>query len=404
MSNDLTTRLSRELHEQVDGWHDAPLTLDSVRGRALSIRRTRRLVAAGTVAAAVGALAVPTVMVSAGLDGRSDREPAPVDTPTEVVRTELTLDGLPRGAAPTVEYFTPEGVVLPDEGLLELPQSYNAMVPSEADGGWIAWEGPSLDVRYLSEDLRPQGGSTTNNAFVTNPDRTAAAWTFPESGAQTLVLRSTLDAEGTLTWDFPDVSTGVVDPVDFLSGSSLLVETAKPNGRTEIAVAEADGSMTPLPGYVDAISGSPVTGLAAVQTRSNEDASGCFGVVDTASPEAPVWESCDHSLGAFSPDGRYVLASDPYLSGAGIGSVKVLDAMTGDEVARFEPERRSELLLQRLVWEDEDSFVAVAAEAGDVTMLRFGVDGSLEEVTDRLRGDVFGDLPLYLGGDRVRGF
>jgi hypothetical protein len=117
-----------------------------------------------------------------------------------------------------------------------------------------------------------------------------------------------------------------------------------------------------------------------------------------------VWETCDHALGAFSPDGRYVLASDAYQSGAGPASVRVLDAATGAEVARFDPERGQQVLLQRVVWESDDAFLAVASQGSDVTLVRFGVDGSLEEVTDRVKGDAYGDLPFYFGGDRVRGF
>ena len=64
MNDDLTTRLSRQLHEQVDDWHAAPLTLDGVRGRARSIQRTRRIVT-GTVAAAVVAVIVPRSRCSA---------------------------------------------------------------------------------------------------------------------------------------------------------------------------------------------------------------------------------------------------------------------------------------------------------------------------------------------------
>ena len=40
MNDELTSRLSRQLHDQVDGWHDTPLTLEGVQGRARMIRRS----------------------------------------------------------------------------------------------------------------------------------------------------------------------------------------------------------------------------------------------------------------------------------------------------------------------------------------------------------------------------
>jgi hypothetical protein len=402
MNDDLTTRLTRQLHDEADGWHGAPLTLESVRGRAHAIRRTRRMAAAGAAALAVAAIAVPTALLGTGVQRST---PDPIQQPdAPVARTTLTLDGLARGAAPGVEYFTRDGVVLPGQGTRELPYNYNALVPSQADGGWVAWEGASLDVRYLDQDLQPHGGSASNSTFVSNPDRTVVAWVSPESGAQTLVRHSTVDADDTQVWDFPDASAGVVEAVDFVADDRIVVTTTERSGKVDIAIAEPDGSTSTLDGYVDAVSASTATGLVAVQSDRLKDGSGCFGVVDPAAADTPLWETCNHSLGAFSPDGRYVLASDPYLSGAGIASIAVLDAATGDEVASFDPERGQQFLLQRVVWESDDAFLATASQGNEITMLRFGVDGTLEEVTDRVEGDAFGDVPYYLGSDGVRGF
>ena len=113
MNDDLTTRLSRQLHEQVDGWHGAPLTLDSVRGRAHTIRRTRRLAAAGAAAVAVAAIALPTTLLG-GTNGRTDAPPEIADTPT------LAGDG----SVLHVPYVTGRTLTMPDGSERELPQAY----------------------------------------------------------------------------------------------------------------------------------------------------------------------------------------------------------------------------------------------------------------------------------------
>ena len=157
--------------------------------------------------------------------------------------------------------------------------------------------------------------------------------------------------------------------------------------------------------YVKAVSANPETGLVAVQTKSNKDASGCFGVLDAAASIATtVWESCDYSLGAFSPDGRHVLASSSYLSGDGPTSLAILDARTGAPVATFEPSGRTMVTLRGVVWESPETVVAVATQATTTSVVRFGLDGTLEETVDAVEGDPYADLPFYLGLDRRRGF
>ena len=138
--------------------------------------------------AAALAVIVPTAFLAGGGLNRS-QEPDPVRPPAEervAVHTRLTLDGVPRGDAPGIEYFTEDGVVLPDEGLVEQELSWQALIPSEADGGWIAFGPARGEVRYLSEEFEDQGGSGAGDALVSSADRSYVAWTASEPGAQTL--------------------------------------------------------------------------------------------------------------------------------------------------------------------------------------------------------------------------
>lgn len=402
-NDELERMLGRQLQEQVAGMDDHPLGFGDVKGRAGRIRRNRRIAAGVGVAAAVAIITPVAMLASPGLVADGDKVDPAIPAPREMISRTLTLEGLERGDAPAIEYFTEDGVVLPGEGLQPLDRSYQAMVPSEADGGWVAVGPGRSEVLYLSTDFDPQGGSSSNDGFASNPDRSLVAWTAPEPGAQTMLIHSTTDPEVGSAWNFPE--SPVIDPVDFTGPDSLVFQSTTPEGKHEIGLADADGSTTDLPGYVKAISASPVTGDIAVQTKSNRDASGCFGVVDpAASLTEPVWETCDYSLGAFSPDGRYVLASTPYLSGLGITSLAVLDAETGATVTRFTQASNTQIALVGVAWETADTVVAVAMEGQRFHLIRLGLDGTLEETVDPVQGNQFTDFAFYLGHDRRRGW
>lgn len=401
--DELEALLGAGLRDRAGDADGSWLELEDVRGRATSIRRRRRAVAGVGVAAALAIIAPLALTLGGSLDTDREIQPAP-PTPSEVVRTRLTLDGLERGDAPGIEYFTPDGVVLPDGTTQPLDASWQALVRSEADGGWLALSPSKDEVVDLTEDFQRTSARTVTQTFVSNPDRSLVAWTFPEPGAQTLTLHSTTDPEGDTVWQFP--ATPVVDPVDFVGDDSLLFQTTAPDGTHDnIGIANADGTTTMLDGgYTTALAADPTTGHVAVVTRVRADNSTCSAVVDPAQDGgAAIWETCDYLLGGFSPDGRYVLATDSQQSGLGQTSLTVLDAATGDPVASFRQVRRGQLALVGVAWESADSVVAVATEANTTTILRLGVDGTLEQTTDGVGGDSFADLPFYLGVDRRRG-
>ena len=382
------------------------LDFDAVAGRAGRIRRNRRI--AGAVAvAAVTAVVIPSVLSVTG-GPRADRDVQPAvpspDAPTQVARTTLTLHGLPHGAAPGIEYFTADGVVLPDRGLVRTDQNYQGLVPSEADGGpggFVAVEPDGQHLRVLTQDFERQSGSATTQSFVTNTGRDHYAFVAVEAGAQTLVSRDTTDAEGGMTWQLP--ATGVADVAGYLGDERILVENVDQNdGTSDLRIAEPDGSLTQVRGYLKALSTSPEAQSFAVQTGDGPHGP-CFGVVDSTSL-TEKWDTCDYKLGAFSPDGHYVLATSPSTDGMGPRDLEVLDAGTGDLVASFTPDKNSQLFMVGVTWETADTFLANAYEGTSGSVIRMGVDGSLEDAVAPVEvKDVFGDLPFWFGYDRVRG-
>lgn len=395
--DELERLLGEELQDRAGDIGGARLHFGDVRGRATSIRRRRRVVA-GAGVAAVLAIAVPLAITAGGSINTSKQEPPPAGPP-ELTQTMLTLDGLERGDPPRIEYFTADGVVLPGSALQPLDQSYQALVPN--GDTWLAL-GPSKDdLLWLDQDFHQVDEQPTNQVLVSTADQSQVAWTRPGGDGQTLVLMRNGGEMSEL--DFP--ANPIVDPVDFVGDDAVLYQTTDARGRHQtIGIASTDGDTDEFEGrFVKAIAGNPETGLVAVQTKTNADASGCFGVVDPAvSTSATVWETCDNSLGAFSPDGRYVLASSPYGDGLGLSSLEVLDARTGAPVASFQQE--GAIALVGVAWETDETIIAIANEGLTNTILRFGVGGTLEETVDRVDGDPLTDLPYYLGVDRRRAY
>jgi hypothetical protein len=397
----------RELPDLADDAPFAPgLDFTAVKGSAVRIRRKRRIAGAVAVAAAT-AVVVPTVLSVTG-GSRADREIQPTvpspDASAQVSRTTLTLEGLDSGAAPGIEYFTADGVVLPDRGLVRTDQHYQALVPSEADGGpggFVAVEPDGQHLRVLTSDLEPQSGSATTQSFVTTTQRDHYAYVAVEAGTQSLVSRDTADVQGGMTWDLP--TQGAAEVVGYLGDERIMVHNVdQTDGSSDLMIAEPDGSLTPVPGYLSALSTSPEAGAFAVLTTDGPQGP-CFGVVDAATL-AEEWGTCDYKLGGFSPDGHHVLATSPLSDGMGPREVEVLDAATGDLVADFTPAQDSQLFMVGVSWETPDTFLAGTYEGTTGTILRMGIDGSLKEAVAPVHvNDVFSDVPFWFGQDRLSG-
>ena len=399
--NELEDMLGSQLTRRAGDVRSPGVSLSAVHQRAGRIRRRRRAVA-GAGVAAVLAIAIP-VAVNIGdvPNPKNSIDLAPA--PPKVSRTTLSLAGLERGEDSRLEFFTADGVMLAD-GLQELSESWQAMIP-RTGGGWLAL-GPSREeVLEVSPDFEPTLLAEINQRLVSDPERSLVAWVAPGQSGQTLTTYSTADSTLTHTWDLP--ATPSVEPVDFAGADSVVFQTVGRSGGTQsISLAHPDGTTRLLSReWVKAISANPRTGLIAVQTTAKPDASGCFGVVDPAAEsDQPLWQTCDHSLGAFSPDGRFVLASDPYQSGLGITSLSVLEASTGDLVAEFTQPQGGQLAVNNVAWESDSSILGVAIEGMDSTMVRFGIDGSLARVGEPVAGDPMSDQAFYLSADLLRGY
>jgi hypothetical protein len=362
------------------------LDLSDVTSRAGGIRR-RRLALTGAVAAVVLAVAVPVgVSVTDTFDAqpippadrtqhpdRTDQARPEPDFPREPVR--LTADGLPEGEPPGLSYIAySKGELVTPEATYDLPEQ-TASVARYGDG-WIALGGES-EVRWLDADLDVvRSERTTSTSLAVSDDGSRLAWVEGWYTDPTVELKAAPTAGGEpRSWSIeaPDAE---LRPVGFLGEGRVvftIMETST-NG-----IAEPDGSITELEGFLSVRSASESAGLVAVQTEYS-NARKCDGVVDpSVSTSETLWETCDYQLGEFSPDGRYVVGK-VVQADQSASSVAVLDARTGKVLARFVSQPDDVVAMYEVAWEDEDSLLAVALAVKDMDglMMRLDLDGSLE--------------------------
>ena len=388
MNDELTTQLSRELHQQVDGWTSAPLTLEGVRGRAHSIRRTRRAAAAGVAALAVAAIAVPTALLGPGAE-RSDRSSQIADNPTEATAPTPRADGtfpltldVPEGPVPSTGYIAvDDGQLVTPDGTSDLPGDFVQVAPY--DDGWVGIragsESPTgYQVVVLDADFDEVSADPSGPGLVTSSDGLRVAWTLAEGNGDdwTVVNARTGGGTPTTTPTSPDTQVE-----GFLTDDRVVTSHFdEATGETFFGQAAADGEYdaVALDGYQRVGGVSEPAWLVAGQTEFNGDST-CSEVRRTDTARGQVaYETCDHQLGAFSPDGRLLIGFASYYD-LGSPTLAILDAATGEPVVEWTSSRAQEdaAIVHSAAWEDADTVVAVVEQGGVQQVLRLETDGSV---------------------------
>lgn len=394
---DLLTRALRERSSDVGGH---PIGLDSVRRSAKRIQRRRQIVT-GAVAVAVAGVALPTgIAVTSSLttgerpSGNSSFAATPTPTPTAPATPRgpvaLTTD-LPVGEVPRIPYFERGDLVVPDGPVLELDNVYNIVLAY--DGGWIAqgYAGDGDQVFFLDEDGRVKGEpQDSGQGIVASADGSHVAYVIiEEDGSQTLV-NAPVSGTDPVTWSFP--ATPAVLPVGFADDDTVVYELME-GGEPQGVFTAGPGSVTEeLPGLIGATSagGGTVTGVVSENLGDT-----CSAVIAVPGGER-LWETCEYSMYRVSPDGRWILASDAYQSGFGFMSMSILDLRTGTPVMEFEQEnRRGQVTLGEFHWEDDGFVVAPVNDKVTWSILRLGVDGSLENAITPFEDDMTGEWPIW---------
>lgn len=396
--------LARELRERAGDMAGHPVSFTAVRASAKRLQRRRRVVT-GAVAAAVTSIALPTgIAVTTALDDNSTGNgpgfaaspsgkptPEPTRRPADQPRGEvpLTLGGLPRGEDPGIDYVDGDQLVLADGRVVRLEKEYQEIAPIE--DGWVGLA--SVEGNFSRDFIAPDGQVTSTLpsswGLATNVDGSQVAFVQVENG-EWRIFDVTVDGMEPRTTSNP--SNQPQRPVGYV-GDGALVYNAGEGEQTQVRVFERsaeDYELPAQPRLITASGTSEAEGLVSGMTESRIDGS-CSAVVDYTTG-APTFETCEHALGQFSPDGRHVIGTDAYGDGAGPRSLAILDALTGEVVVSFEQPRDGMLYLGDLVWEDDEHVVTTVTDGLESYIVRFGVDGSTERASEKITAEEY-NLP-----------
>lgn len=372
-------QLARELHDRAHDVDGHPIGLASVKRSARRIQRRRRI-ASGAVAAAVLAIAVPTALSVTNGPNRSADPVAPTPSPSVTKEPTprpdgtfaLTTTGLERSGEPAITYIYDAQIIEADGSSTPVDEQYTDVTPYA--GGWLAsgnGEVVFLDTAGEVTDSSPGAGTI---AVTTDGENVA----YYEPGLLTAV---SADGSDPMTWEFsPDAA---VVPVGMLDDRTVVYNEDSVD--PVVMVAIDDGETSPVPGMIRADGVSDASGLVAGLTRSRPDGGSCSAVVDPLAGEQ--WMTCNFQLGQFSPDGRYVLASDAYVDGLGATDVAILDAHTREVVVRYQRQGRDNLFVHEAVWEDDTHVLASVYQDGAWTMVRMDLEGNLSAASPAVEGD-----------------
>jgi hypothetical protein len=396
-----TDDLTRSLQQQADRIGGHPIDLESVRGRARNIQRRRR---AGTavVAAAVLAVAIPAgITVAGGLGRGGTPQPAPpVPTIKPAPKQQdgsflLSPEDAPEGAVPQVPY-----IVIDDQRLSTPERSFElpgdvVQLASYGDG-WIAIQAGNyppngtrvveLDSNFdVTGDPVLPGPRSSGPTLVSNDDGSRVGWVQFEDGDPLLVNSPTAGGT-TIRTRVPGNQNTQTAPVGFLADGTLVFTTTDPNtGENQFGYVTTGGEITSFEGFNVLDSTSEATGLVAGQTKFLGDGS-CSGVTDPKAGGKLLWDTCDYSLGAFSPDGRFIVGLAAYSDGPGSPSLSILDARTGEPVVDYRgpKARRTFIGVDQVVWEDDDTVLATVTQDTEQSIIRAETNGALSRVAPAL--------------------
>jgi hypothetical protein len=376
--------MTRTFDQRVRDLHEAPLTLDHVKGKAGRIRRNRRIAAAAAGLATAAVIIPIAVFAGQGLTD-DDSGPAPADTPSP---NPTAVDPGSLGFG----YLEGRTLHLEDGSTVELPERYYGVTLLGEEILAVRNDDTGLDVLdvideagSVSESIEIQSGP------VVNDDHTVVAY---------------LERDGSLYTRFEDGGFGLT--TDLGPNASLAAVTGAPdcdaadpcrvyvNDDTVGAPTVIDSSGERAEAVPDAIKVNDAgsTGLVTVQNKSTIDGS-CGGIYDQSTGRY-VWETCDAYLFDLSPDSRYVDATHAYLDGLGNSYAAILDATNGNELARLSP---PEGTITRTAWQDDEHLLATVYGPEGWTIERLGVDGTVEQVVGpTTKGDDLTPAYTLLGG------
>jgi hypothetical protein len=360
-----------------------------VRGRAMSIRRKRRVAVAGGVLAGAAVVVPAAIVAGNALGDGGDSAPRPADTPTATDSpTPSEPEAVGTGYLDRKTYHRPDGTAF------ELPE---ATYQTAATIGDQVLATRTDDKGDLAIDVVGAEGTVVDTISTT---------TYPVTSSSGEVV-AFIDPDGDLRamWDGGDAvlaeGISIGNEVVAVTGgptcdakSDCRVYLKYGDQKDPVVVAGNGETSRPVPDALT-ITGATDDGLVSVVNEFPGDLSSCGGVYDTTAGEY-LFETCDYTVEQVAPDGRHAIATTSYPDGFGVGWVVILD-MEGTEVARLEPE--DGVLPGGFAWLDDERLAAPVHLLGARTweLATLAVDGSIGTVAGPVKGSV-DDIRFFLTG------
>ncbi len=389
-----TDDLTRSLREQADRVGGHPIDLESVRGRARSIQRRRRVAAGAGVLAAVAVIAPIAVAANGGLSRSDDSVPpaTQVPSPTPVGQVKAIGADAPRGDDPAVPWM--DGTVLhqPDGATTDLGKAYHEVTPY--DGGWAVVDLVEGTTSFLDANGKARQTFPGQSLAVTVDGESLASVLTATAGDQDIGLYPVAGVgpggylSSVVSFD------GTVDLAGFTGVQEVAYTLSGAQGKSGAWLTDWAQEPRRLRGLINVQGASQATGVVSGLTSIDELEPGSCSAVVVAATGQHRWETCDYTLEAFSPDGRYVIGTEDYHDGIGGDTVAILDATDGTVLVEYTT--RDIGFTGASVWEDSSTVLVTTYQDGLWYALRLGLDGTVTQALDPVRaGDV--DNPFGFG-------
>jgi hypothetical protein len=388
-----TDDLTRSLREQADRIGGHPIDLESVRGRARGIQRRRRVVAGAGVLAAI-ALIVPVALTSGGglLSGDDNLPPATNTSPTPIGRVKAVAASAPRGEDPSVPWMDGSVLHQRDGTTTDLGKAYQQVTPY--NGGWAVVDFAAGTTSFLDANGEVRESVAGQSLAVSRDGQSLARAMTATAGNQDIGLYP-VSGVGPGGYLSSVVSfDGTVELAGFTGAQEVAYTLTDPKGKPGAWVTDWEQEPRRLPGLIDVKAANQATGMVSGLTSLDELEPGSCSAVVVAATGQIRWETCDYTLEAFSPDGRYVIGTDAYHDGLGGTTVAILDATDGTVLVEYTT--RDLGIIPSAVWETSSTVLITTHQDGQWYALRLGLDGTVEQALDPVRaGEV--DNPWSFG-------
>ena len=292
------------------------------------------------------------------------------------------------GAEPGIPYWYDGQLIAPTGDAVSVDQRIYSAVIDPANGQWAGVTFDDQDGTRSWVSLDAQGA-----VLATSPTMADAVAVTPDGSSYAYIAKVAPDGPGKQTWQLvrggadPQIwDLGAKDsqapgsgPLGILDDGTVVFEfdSGQP------MLARPDGAMTALPGkYLRAVDATP-DGRIAVQTSYNDDGTSCWAVVDTEGRKQA--KTCDHALGEFSADGRYVMGYPSGTDGLGASVVSILDVQSLKPEASFTTPRGAFIWIPT-AWSG-DTLLAQVWSKGTWTLEHLSVDGVLQQRSVAVQSD-----------------